>query len=124
MSRSIVQQFRLATLKKNRRAMVIGGLFGAFVPVAIYFTSHNGGFTWQSPSGAIAGMGLLYSVKTVYETASLVFGQALKAAGFCFLVEGTMVVTQVHWLGIAALCYLIAINTVSAGVNVALGNSK
>ena len=121
---SIVKQFRIATAKKNRVAMMIGGTFGTFVPVAIYFSSHAHDFSWQSVTGGIAGMGLVYSVKTVYEMASQVFGQMMKAAGFVVLLEGVMVTTHIQWLGIVALILLITINTVSAGVNVALGSSK
>jgi hypothetical protein len=104
--------------------MIIGVLFGGFVPIAIYFTTHRASFSWGTQAGAFATAGLVYSLQTVYQSARQVFGQVTKAAGFTVLLEGVMVTTDVRWLGITALVYLVVINALSAGVNVALGQRK
>jgi hypothetical protein len=124
MSRGVVRDVRTALARKHRLAMLIGLVFGGFVPVAIYVTSHHQGFDWRSQAGAVASAGLLYSVQTVYATARQVFGQAVKAAGFVFMLEGVMVTTQVVWLGAVALGLLVVVNALSAGVNVAFGSSS
>lgn len=122
MTRGLVRDVRTACTKKHRLAMLLGALIGGFVPVAIFFTAHHGGFVWQSESGGLVAGGLLYSVQTVYQWARQAFGQALKSVGFVVLLEGVMVTTHIGWLAVTALVYLVVINGVSAGVTISLGS--
>lgn len=120
--RGIVADVRTGMARRHRLAMAIGILFGGFIPLAIYTTTHSMSFGWGTQAGAFAGAGLVYSLQTVYQSARQVFGAATKALGFTVLREGVMVTTDVRWLGIAALVYLVVINALSAGVNVAIGH--
>lgn len=122
---NLVQQVRRAFARRNRLATCIGFLLGGFVPLAIYVVSHQegAGLNLTAPTGLVLG-GLLYSAQTVYQWAKLAFTNALKSVGFCVLLEGVMVTSKTHWLGLAALCMLIAINGVSTGCTISLGQPR
>jgi len=120
----IVVRVKRAVARRNRLATLIGFLFGGFVPVAIFFVGHRAGFRWEvgAPPTLIVG-GLLFSAQTVYQWARLAFGQAAKAVGFCVLLEGVMVTTEIHWLAVVALGYLVVINGIATGCQISLGAS-
>lgn len=82
------------------------------MPLAVYVVAHgeSGAFSGHERAWALVTGGLVYSARTVFDWARLAFASAFKAAGFVVLVEGIAVTSQTHWLGIAALCYLIGIN--------------
>lgn len=122
---NIVQQVRRAFARRNRLATTIGFILGGFIPIAIYVVAHreNAGLSFTGPTGLVFG-GLLYSAQTVYQWAKLAFTNALKSVGFCILLEGVMVTSKTYWLGMAALCILVAINGIATGCTIALGPTK
>lgn len=109
----VVQQVKLALHPKARLAALIGFLLGGIVPLASYVLAHSEVAVLGSDryrAWILVAGGLLYSAKTVYEWAALAFTSALKAVGFCVLIEGVMITGHAHWLAIVALCYLVGIN--------------
>lgn len=123
---NLVAQVKRACASKNRLATLLGFLLGGFVPVAIYFTAHRATFAWglASPAPGLVLGGLVYSAQTVFQWGKLAFHNALKATGFCVLIEGVMVTSQIHWLSIAALIYLVCINGIATGVTISIGVQK
>ncbi len=114
----VIQQVRRAFASGNRLGAVVGLLLGGFVPIALYSIAHQAGFSVLSGSlptmqATLVTGGLLYSAQTVYQWARLAFAQATKAVGFCLLLEGVMVTSGIHWLAVAALCYLVGINGIA-----------
>ena len=122
----VVAQVRRACAPGNRLAAVVGMLLGGFVPLAVYVVAHgeSGAFAGHERSWALIGGGLIYSAKTVFEWTRLAFSSAVKAVGFCALIEGVMVSSHVHWLALVALGYLVAINGVSTGCALSLGGRR
>lgn len=119
----VVDQVRVAMRPKNRLAATLGALLGAFVPVAGYWLAHHeidraAPLYAQTSVWLVLG-GLLYSCTSVYAWGRLAFGSAIKALGFCVLLEGVLVASSTTWLGVAALIYLAAINAVVAGTRLA-----
>ena len=112
----VVAQVRRACSPGNRLAAAIGLLLGGFIPLAVYVVAHVEAVPLSTITVGTSGPwalvfgGLAYSAKTVFEWGKLAFTSAFKATGFVVLVEGVAVTSHTHWLGIAALCYLIAIN--------------
>jgi len=127
-SLGVVDQVRLASQRGNRLATFLGSLLGGFVPLATYVVSHQElDFTlpiWTQPKALLALGGLLYSAITVYRWGRMAFDGAVRALGFTVLLEGVMVFSSVGWLSHAALVYLIAINAISTGVTLALGQGN
>jgi hypothetical protein len=117
---SIVAQVRSALEPSNRLATLLGALGGAFVPLATYWIAHRLMTSWTSPLVGLVAGGLLYSAPTVYQWARMAFGTWYKALGFVVLLEGVMTFTH-GWLAITALGYLIAINAIAAGAEIAVG---
>ena len=111
----VVAQVRRAFARGNRLAALVGLLLGGFVPLAVYVVAHgeSGTFTGHERAWALITGGLIYSAKTVFEWARLAFTSAFKSVGFVVLLEGVMVTSTTHWLALAALGYLIAINGVA-----------
>ncbi len=123
---TIVQQVRAALRPKARLATSVGFLLGGFVPLASYVLAHlefDQTRGWLQITSAFVAGGLIYSAKTVYEWASIAFQHAAKAAGFVVLLEGVMVASKTGWLSLAALVYLVVINGVATGCNLARGAS-
>ena len=117
----VVRQVRLAFSRRNLLATCLGILLGGFVPIATYFVAHYDVRTdlplWVQSDVAIVLGGLTFSARTVFQWAALAFRSAFKALGFVVLAEGVMTLVHIHWLSIAALCYLVAINGVATGCN-------
>ncbi len=109
---SPVEQLRRAFGPGHRLGAVIGALIGGFVPVASYEIVHAeilaNKWLW-----ALVGGALLFSALSVFGWAEAAFHSGLKAAGFCVLAEGTMVLTRNQWLGLSALGLLVLINVCS-----------
>ncbi len=123
-SKDVVGQIRLACKPENRLATAVGFLLGGFVPLAIYKVSHGEiGSFWELKTVLVIG-GLVYSASTVYEWGKLAFRSGWKAMGFLVLTEGVMMISSTPWLGITALVYLVVINGIGTGVNLALKNKN
>lgn len=123
---SVVGQIRTAFKAENRLATVSGFLLGGFVPLGIYIISHNELTSiWEVNMLLVLG-GLIYSASTVYQWGKLAFDSGWKAFGFLVLIEGIMILSSTTWLGVTALVYLVMINGIGTGVNIALkkGQSK
>jgi len=124
----VVEQVRTALKDKNRLATVIGFLIGGFPPVASFFVAHvapEGIPLWMHyASYALVLGGLIFSAKTVWQWCRLAFLCPYKATGFVILAEGVMVTHIIEWLSIASLVYLVAINGVATGCNMALAEMR
>jgi hypothetical protein len=122
----VVSQVRRAFAPGNRLAAAVGLLLGGFVPLAVYVVAHgeSGEFAGHERAWALVGGGLVYSATTVYQWAKLAFTSAFKSVGFCVLLEGVMVTSTTHWLALAALGYLIAINGVATACTLSGQGSK
>lgn len=119
----VVSQVRLALQPRSRLPFAIGLLLGAFVPLATFVISHTeidlARALYLQPAAAFVLGGLLFSAVTMYGWGKLAFLQRTKALGFVLLLEGTMVTAHTHWLAVAALVYLCAINGVATACNLA-----
>lgn len=124
----VVGQVRLALRPRALLATSMGFLLGGFVPLASFWLSHHE-LDGDRPVYAqivtyIVIGGLLYSAKTVYTWGKLAFHMPIKAFGFVVLLEGVMILSRTPWLTTMALVYLIAINGIATGCNLALPKSQ
>lgn len=124
----VVAQVILACRSENRLAALLGALLGGFVPVASFVLAHYeidpARPLWsQLPPLLVVG-GLCYSATSVYQWAQLAFGSGFKALGFCILLEGVMTTSGTPWLALAALGYLVAINSIATGCRLALSRAS
>lgn len=123
----VVGQIKLALLPKARLATSMGFLLGGFVPLATFWLSHHEldatPIYAQLVSYIVLG-GLVYSAKTVYAWGKLAFQAPVKALGFVVLLEGVMVLSHTGWLSLMALVYLVCINGIATGCNLALPKPK
>lgn len=119
----VLGEVRLACHPKNRLAALLGGLLGGGVPVASYWLAHHelsrGPLVW-----VLVGGGLVFSALTVVRWGVHAFGSAVKAVGFTVLLEGVLVGSATPWLALGALAYLVAINAVATGTQLALGGRR
>jgi hypothetical protein len=124
----VVEQVTAALKPKARLATFLGFLLGGFVPLASYVVAHyeiDASVALYSQIGTLMVLGgLVYSARTVYEWGKLAFQAPGKAFGFVVLAEGVMVTSHTPWLALSALGYLIAINGIATGCNLALHRSK
>jgi hypothetical protein len=120
----VVEQVRLASQREHRLAGLCGFLLGGFVPLATYVVSHveyDRAQAWYAQMATLLILGgLLYSARTVYDWGKLAFSVPAKAAGFVLLLEGVMTFSASHWLGVAALVYLMVINGVATATRLVL----
>jgi len=121
----VIGQIRQAFSTGNRLAATVGLLLGGFVPAAVSTIAHgpaSASFEGHEIAWALVAGGLVYSAKTVFEWASLAFTNKPKALGFVLLLEGVMVTGSApHWLQVAALAYLVAINATATACTLAGG---
>jgi hypothetical protein len=120
----VIDQIRQAAKPANRMALVVGILLGGLVPIASFTLAHYEvnpliPIYMQLMSYLVLG-GLAYSAKSVYQWGAMAFHDGWKAAGFLVLVEGVMICSSTPWLSYACLAYLVGINAVSTGCNLAL----
>jgi hypothetical protein len=124
----VVDQVTAALRPGARLATVLGFMLGGFVPLASYVVAHfdvdRAIALYEQVSTLLVIGGLLYSAKTVYAWGALAFRAPLKSAGFVVLLEGVMVFAQTQWLALAALAYLVAINGLATGCNLALDRRR
>jgi len=118
---SPVEQFRRATHPRNRLALAIGCVFGAFVPAATFTEVHLEVAARPHLWVLVAG-GLVFSALSVFQVGRSAFGSVAKSLGFVVLIEGTMVFSGVLPLALTALVLLCVVNAISAGTSVALGH--
>jgi hypothetical protein len=120
--RDVVGQIKLAFA--NPLPLLIGALIGALVPIATYTVGHEelGAAGWASVSGAIVVGGCLFSAITVYKWGRRAFDSAFKALGFVVLSEGVMTFSHVPWLSLLMLSFLVMINAVANGANLAVAH--
>ena len=120
--RDVVGQIKLAF--SNPLPLLIGALIGALVPVATYTVGHAelAVAGWGSVPGAIVIGGCLFSAITVYKWGRRAFDSALKALGFVVLSEGVMTFSQTPWLSLLMLIFLVAINAIANGANLAVAH--
>jgi len=120
--RDVVGQIKLAFA--NPLPLLIGALIGALVPVATYTVGHAELATsgWASVPGAIVIGGCLFSAITVYKWGRRAFDSALKALGFVVLSEGVMTFSTTPWLSLLMLSFLVAINAIANGANLAVAH--
>lgn len=123
-----VDQVRIALKPRNRLAASMGFLLGGFVPLASFFVAHfelsRAVPLYSQKALYLVLGGLAYSAKTVWQWGTIAFQNAFKAAGFVVLVEGVMVTSNILWLSIAALVYLVAINGIATGCNLTMKVSR
>jgi hypothetical protein len=120
--RDVVGQIKLAF--SNPLPLLIGALIGALVPIATYTVGHAelDASGWASVPGAIVVGGCVFSAITVYKWGRRAFDSAFKALGFVVLSEGVMTFSHTPWLSILMLAFLMAINAVANGANLAVAH--
>jgi VIT1/CCC1 family predicted Fe2+/Mn2+ transporter len=124
---SVVKQVKSAYKANRRVATTLGFLLGGLVPMTTYVLAHHeidyhAPLYLQVPTLMVVG-GLLYSATTVYTWGKSAFSSGTKAIGFVVLTEGTLVVSHITWLSLCALAYLVVINGIATGCNLALDQS-
>lgn len=119
----VVDQFRRATHKRNRVAMLLGGIMGAFVPSASYLLVHREVAERPALWCLVAGA-LVFSAPSVYSFGTSAFRSKAKALGFAVLVEGAMTFSGTYWLALAALAMLAAVNGTETGMHLAVEQSE
>lgn len=120
----VLDEIRLALHPRNRAAAVMGAVLGGGAPVATYWLAHHELDRGLAVWALVAG-GLLFSATTVARWASSAFGSQAKALGFTVLLEGVLLYSRTGWLAAAALVYLVGINAISTGVQLAIeGRTK
>lgn len=120
--RDVISQIKLAFA--NPLPLLIGALIGGLVPIATYTVGHAelGAAGWGSVPGAVVVGGCLFSAITVYKWGRRAFDSAFKALGFVVLSEGVMTFSQTPWLSMLMLGFLVAINAVANGANLAIAH--
>jgi hypothetical protein len=129
----VLRQIRMACDPRNRLAMTLSAIRGAWVPVGVCVVAHRD----LDLTGVIAGRvaldawhvlllalvlgGLAYSLPTVVRWGRM-FGDSLAGAiGFAVLTEGVMTLSGQEWLSAIALVLLCAINAIASGVTLVRG---
>lgn len=120
LDRDVISQIRLALA--HPLPLAVGALLGALVPVATYTVGHEelGAAGWASVPGAVVVGGCLFSARTVYGWTRRAFRGWSKALGFVLMAEGVMTFSQTPWLSLLMLGFLVAINAVATGSNLAV----
>ena len=124
---SPMAQLRVASKPQNRISLISGILLGGIVPILTYCRAHfevNPEKPYFQVTTYLVLGGLLFSAKSVYSWGREAFNSPAKALGFLVLAEGVMVFSSIQILSLVSLLYLIAINAVSTGVNLAIGVKK
>jgi len=120
---SLVDMVKKAFHKKNRIAMVAGSAMGGIVPIFTYLIKHHevtsNPYMWIFVTG-----GLIYSFNAVFDFAKIAFSSEIKAGGFVLLVEGAMTFSSTPAVFRTALVFLIVINALASGMNIALASKS
>jgi len=125
---SVVGQVRTALKSQHRLATFFGFLMGGLAPLVSYVTAHyeiDPNLPLYSQVGTLMVVGcLLFSAITVYKWSKLCFNSIGGAFGFVLMAEGTLIFCHIEWLSVLALGYLIVINGIATGCQIALPKSK
>jgi hypothetical protein len=128
---SVIDSILKATKKTNRLGLTVGGMAGALAPVGVFSIAHVEGVLsaaplWTQPMAFLALGGLVFSALSVVTWSERLFRSRVKAIGWTVLCEGLMTVApdQLAWLSWLCLAYLVAVNAVSNGCNVALDRAE
>jgi len=119
----VVEAVKVAFNRRNRLAALWGLVKGGWAPLASYFVAHaeiNGDYAGHPILTGLVIGALLFSAPTVYEWCKAAFHSSIKAVGFVILLEGVMVFSSLHWLGVSALALLVAINGIQSACNLAI----
>lgn len=126
----VMDQIRVAFSGKHLSGTVIGFLLGGIIPFTTYMVSHDSelqGCTfwtlWMHLSWYMVLGGLIFSAKTVFKWTKKAFNDGWKGMGFVVLLEGVMTTFHCQWLCIIILSYLVLINGIATGCNLAFGNA-
>ncbi len=124
LSTSVIASIRIAFHSRNRLAAAIGSVLGGIVPIATYLVAHTiSTVTLESLATAAPYLvlgGLLFSAKTVYAWTRSAFQNAAKALGFCVLLEGVMVTSEIPYLPLVCLAILVGVNAVATACTLAI----
>jgi len=125
-----IAQIRYAA--RSPGALIMGGVLGAFMPLASAYAvhdgrlivhEHSGGLNfahWSNPEWLLVLGGLAFSAKTVTQWASVAYGDWVKSLGFVVMIEGSLLMHPTPWLRVTALTLLCAINAIATGCLLAL----
>ncbi len=113
----VITQIRVAGA--NPLPLVIGALLGALVPVGTFTVGHYEISTWLDVRSLIFLGGLMFSAITVFRWGQRAYGSTPKAFFFVLLAEGLMSFSTTAWISVTALMYLVCINAVANGCNLA-----
>jgi hypothetical protein len=95
--------------------MLMGGVVAFFAFVIAHYETPDRPWLWILVAGA-----MLFSAKTVWQFGCRAFRDPWKATGFVLIVEGVLIFSVTPWLTWIALGYLISINAIATGTNLAL----
>lgn len=135
-SAGLVDMVKIAWLRPHRLALIIGAIWGGWVPFSVYQVAHyfkesnlwtieaisaDYGLNYSAIALVIVAGGLVYSMSKVAALTELAVGSKPLAYGFTILSEGVMTFLprELAWLSVCALVLLCAINAVGTGVNLA-----
>lgn len=118
-SQGVIDQLRRG-FSSSWLAATVGGLLGAFVPVAVWWLVHHdlSEGVWKPALALVLG-GLAFSAKTVYQWTREAFACGWKAAGFTLLIEGVLTFAESPWLSVVALGYLAVVNAAATASTLA-----
>lgn len=93
---------------------ILASIAAAFIPVAVFFTSHAALLTGSVTLWILTLAGLAYSVPSVAAWSRSWTGCKYKALAFTVLLEGVMTFSGMAWLAIPALLLLAGVNATVA----------
>lgn len=117
----VITQIRIAGA--NPLPLTIGALLGALVPVGTFTLWHEEITSWQDIRTLFFLGGLMFSAITVFRWGQRAYGSTPKAFFFVLLAEGLMSFSETKWLSVGALGYLVLINAVANGCNLAVAHA-
>jgi len=117
----VISQIRIAGA--NPLPLTIGALLGALVPVGTFTLWHEEITSWQDIRTIFFLGGLMFSAITVFRWGQRAYGSTPKAFFFVLLAEGLMSFSETTWLSLGALGYLVCINAVANGCNLAVAHA-
>jgi hypothetical protein len=133
MSLGMTDQVRVALLKQNRIAALIGGWLSKLAPIGAFAIAHFAPLDYTTPRGVylwclLAGC-LAFSAPKAFKWGRTTFDSWLEGAGFVVLAEGlSLAPHDVHWfltfVSFDALLILLVINTTTGAVRVALDQKE
>jgi len=124
---NILDQVRNAF--RNPLALALSVPPAAFLPIAVFMIAHheivNESNGWLKAAKIVAVLGgLVFSAKSVFHWASLMFQDRVKALGFVALMETVMILSSNQVIAFCALGLLVSINAVAAAANTAVLDTR